>query len=194
MEARSTNTIGFVHYGGDVVAGVNDGIAVHLRSASTGSTAVIEPLSDSSTAGLKIRAKGAATLTLGNTSNAVSLAGSLFTLTGAVTAVSTAVTLTSTRVLIGTGSTSGISLIQQWKVEFNPPDLAATTSAISTITCAGLTTNAHIIITPRVPIDVLYSYQPYCSSANELKVQWYNASASSNSDSTNTAYVIAIMP
>lgn len=80
MYARSSNAKGFVHFGGDVVAGVEDGIAVHLRSASTGSTAVIEPLSDSDTAALKIRAKGAAGLTVGNASNALSVAGSALTL------------------------------------------------------------------------------------------------------------------
>jgi hypothetical protein len=76
MQARSTNVKGFVHFGGDVVAGVEDGIAVQLRSASTGASAIIEPLSDSDTAALTVRAKGAATLTLGNSSNAVALTGS----------------------------------------------------------------------------------------------------------------------
>ena len=79
MYARSTNVKGFVHYGGDLVAGVEDGIGVHLRSASTGSTAIIEALSDSDTAALKIRAKGAAGLTVGNSSNALTLAGNTLT-------------------------------------------------------------------------------------------------------------------
>lgn len=82
MEARSTNAKGFVHYGGDVVAGVEDGVAVHLRSASTGGTAIIEPLTDSDTAALTVRAKGAAVLTFGNTSNAVAITGSSVAITG----------------------------------------------------------------------------------------------------------------
>ena len=82
MQARSTNVKGFVHFGGDVVAGIEDGIAVQLISASTGAAAVIEPLSDSDTAALTIRAKGAATLTLGNSSNAVAVTGSAVTLVG----------------------------------------------------------------------------------------------------------------
>jgi hypothetical protein len=83
IAARSTNTKGYVHFGGDVVSGVEDGIGVKVGSASTGATAWIEPISDSDTAAIGLRAKGAAALTLGNSSNTVNILGSAITLTGA---------------------------------------------------------------------------------------------------------------
>ena len=77
MIARSTNAKGYVHFGGDLVAGVEDGIGVWLQSGSTGATAVVEPISDSDTAALTVRAKGAAELNLGNSSNQVNLLGTV---------------------------------------------------------------------------------------------------------------------
>ena len=87
MNARSTNTKGYVHYGGDIVSGVEDGIGVKLGSASTGGSVLIEPLSDSDTAALTLSAKGAAALTLGNSSNTISITGSAVTITGAGSAI-----------------------------------------------------------------------------------------------------------
>ena len=178
MEARSTNTLGFVHYGGDVVAGVNDGIAVHLRSASTGAAAIIEPLSDSDTAALTVRAKGTAALTLGNSSNTVAFAGSQFA-------------LNSTNVAIGTGSTTFFTLVQKYTVEVAPPALNASTGANSSYTVTGLTTNSVIVASPRMPLNVAYTYRARCSTANELIINWLNVSASTQSDSTNRMTVLA---
>ena len=73
MDRRSTNVKGFVHYGGDIVSGVHDGIGIELGSASTGSTAWIESLSDDTNANIGIRAQGAGTITIGNSSNAVKI-------------------------------------------------------------------------------------------------------------------------
>lgn len=178
MEARSTNTLGFVHYGGDVVAGVNDGIAVHLKSASTGAAAIIEPLSDSSTAALTVRAKGAAALTLGNSSNTVAFAGSQFALNSSATS-------------IGTGSTTYFVLCQKYTVEFTEPALAATTSVISTYTVTGLTTNCNLIFTPRLPTAPSYVWSARCSTANELCITWTNVAVSTNSGSTNRGTLLA---
>lgn len=76
MNARSTNVKGFVHFGGDVQSGVEDGIGVRLGTASTGSTAWVESVSDESNANIGLRAKGTGTVSIGTSSNAVYIAGS----------------------------------------------------------------------------------------------------------------------
>jgi hypothetical protein len=78
MNTRSTNTLGYVHFGHSVIAGVDEGIGVALNPGSTGAAAIIEPISDSDTAALTIQAKGAAALTIGNSSNSVSIGGTPF--------------------------------------------------------------------------------------------------------------------
>jgi hypothetical protein len=75
MDRRSTNVKGFVHYGGDVRSGAQDGIGFSIGSASTGSTAWIESVSDDTNAHLGIRAQGAGTITIGTSSNVVSISG-----------------------------------------------------------------------------------------------------------------------
>lgn len=52
MEFRSTNADGFVHYGGDVVAGVNGTAGVQLTSNS------VQPCGDASNIDLNVKAKG----------------------------------------------------------------------------------------------------------------------------------------
>ena len=170
MSTRSTNAIGFVHFGGDLVAGVNDGVGILLHPASTGSTAVIEPISDSDTAGLKIRAKGAATLTLGNSSNSVLLVGPK----------------------PGTGSTSAVTLMQRYLVSFTAPELAASTAMDSTHACVGLTTGASLImVTPRSPISNAYTFTPRCTAANLLTVAIGNTFGSTiGSGETTNAWIV----
>lgn len=172
MEARSSNAMGrWVHFGGDVAAGVEDGIGVILRSASTGSAAVIEPLSDSDTAALVVRAKGAAALTLGNSSNALNLVAPR----------------------LGANSTTAFALVEKYTVEFTPPSLAATTGVLSTYTVTGLTTNSVLVFTPRLPISPAYSLRPRCSTANELVIAWGNLFGSTigTGESTNRGTLLA---
>jgi hypothetical protein len=78
MDRRSTNVKGFVHFGGSVRSGVEDGIGFSMGSASTGSTAWIESISDDTNANLGIRAQGAGTISIGNSSNAVSISGTKY--------------------------------------------------------------------------------------------------------------------
>lgn len=77
MNARSSNTLGYVHFGHSLVAGVEEGIGVALNPGSTGAAAIVEPISDSDTAALTVRAKGAAVLTIGNSSNTVNITGTI---------------------------------------------------------------------------------------------------------------------
>lgn len=172
MEARSSNAMGrWVHFGGDVAAGVEDGIGVILRSASTGGSAVIEPLSDSDTAALTIRAKGAAALTVGATGNTLNLVAPA----------------------LGAASTTVFSLVQKYTVEFTPPSLAATTGVLSTYAVTGLTTNSVLVFTPRLPISPAYSFSPRCSTANELVISWQNSFGSTigTGESTNRGTLLA---
>jgi len=123
MKARSTNAKGFVHYGGDLVAGVEDGIGVHLKSASTGSAAVIEAISDSDTAALTIRAKGAAVLTLGNSSNAVTMAGPVTLGAGSAFKGAYSTTFTWTLAALTSGAQGEITLTTSVSTALGPGDL-----------------------------------------------------------------------
>lgn len=146
MDRRSTNVKGFVHFGGDITSGVEHGIGLRLGSASTGSTVFLESISDDTNANLAIRAQGAGTISIGNSSNKVAIGG----------AASPFTVLTAT-------------------VEFTPPALAASTSANSTYAVTGLTTNAVIFLTPAAPLSPAYTLTPRCSTANELTVAWGNS-------------------
>jgi hypothetical protein len=77
MDRRSTSAKGFVHFGGEVRTGVEDGLGFSIGHASTGSTGWIETISDDTNAHLGIRAQGAGTITIGTSSNGVSLGGTL---------------------------------------------------------------------------------------------------------------------
>ncbi len=65
MDRRSTNVKGFVHFGGDVQSGVEDGIGVRLGTASTGSTVWVSAISDDTNANIGIRGQGSGGVTIG---------------------------------------------------------------------------------------------------------------------------------
>ena len=152
ISERSTNTKGFVHFGGDIVSGVEDGVGIVVGSASTGAIPYLEPIADS-TASIGIRAKGTGDVRIGNSSNAIALKGP---------------------VSIGNASTTAIPLIQQYTVQYTIPALAASASAESTYTVAGLTTNCGLFLTPQDPLNAAYTYQARCSTAAELVVRGGN--------------------
>ena len=102
MDRRSTSVKGFVHFGGDVRSGVENGIGFNAGHASTGSTAWLETISDDTNAHLGIRAQGAGTITVGNSSNAVSMGGALSV--GGTLGVTGNSTITGT-LKVGTGAT-----------------------------------------------------------------------------------------
>ena len=137
MQARSTNTLGYVHFGHDRVAGGEEGSAVRLGPGSTGATAIIEPISDSDTAALTIQAKGTATVTLGNSSNAVAIVGSAITLTGAGLPIKAAysTTFAYAYTALSSGAFEDLS-IASTTADIQPGDLvsvslAATTNALT---------------------------------------------------------------
>lgn len=64
MEFRSTNPNGYVHFGGDVMSGVNSTSGVHLSSNT------IQPASDSANANLVVKGKGTGGVFIGNSTAA----------------------------------------------------------------------------------------------------------------------------
>ena len=65
MDRRSTNEKGFVHFGGDIQSGANDGTGIRIGSASTGATAYISAISDDTNATIGIRGQGTGGVVLG---------------------------------------------------------------------------------------------------------------------------------
>jgi hypothetical protein len=75
MIYRSTNVDGkYVHFGGDLIAGVDSSNGVHLYGSSTGGK--ITACSDDANTSLKIEGKGTGGVIIGNSSQAVTLADS----------------------------------------------------------------------------------------------------------------------
>jgi len=78
-------------------------------------------------------------------------------------------------------------------VEFTPAVLAASTSAQSTITVAGLATNCALFFTPTTPgLSMAYAFRAQCSTANELRFTQQNITASTIGTSESTARGILI--
>lgn len=66
MNYRSTNTTGHVHFGGAVVAGVEQGSGIELNGASSGSSPVIAPVGDEDNKSLIIKGKGTGGVQIGS--------------------------------------------------------------------------------------------------------------------------------
>ena len=151
------------HFSGDFVAGVGSSHGVELLGGSTGGT--VQPASDDANASLNVRAKGTGLTNIGNSSAVVRIGG----------------------------STSGISAIERYIVEFTEPDLPASTWVNSTYTVTGLTTNAAMFATARLNLANGYTMGVVrCSSANELTIRWVNEGGSTVSGSTNRLTLLAI--
>ncbi len=75
IAARSTNIYGFVHFGGEVISGIEAGVGVRLPACATSATPVLEPFGDESNIGLTIKGKGTGTQTFGGSSGATVIAG-----------------------------------------------------------------------------------------------------------------------
>ena len=69
MNYRSTNEKGIVHFGGSIVAGVEDGSGIELQSASSGANAIIKPVGDESNKGLGLLGKGTSGVFVGSTAS-----------------------------------------------------------------------------------------------------------------------------
>lgn len=77
MDYRSTNAVGFVHFGGEVVIGAQDGSGISLNSGSSAVGPVISVQGDATNIPVTIKAKGTGKVTLGDSSNSVAFLGSV---------------------------------------------------------------------------------------------------------------------
>lgn len=186
MERRSTAD-SFVHFSGDVVSNVESSHGVHLRGGSTGG--IIEPIGDDTNVSLTVRAKNTGILTLGNSSNVTDLVGSSLSLT------STFLNLNSSDVVVGNASTTPMSGIQRYVVQFTAPTMSSGIdggSTVSTVTVTGLTTGTVLMFTPTNPINALYNVRAGCSTAAEAKLYFSHNGISTlgSGESTNRGVLL----
>jgi len=152
---------------------------------------VVQPASDDASAALNVRAKGASgILALGtSTGGPVTFNGSSLGLG------STHVNITSTRVQIGGASTTALSGIQRYVVQFTAPAMSSGIdggSTVSTVTVTGLTTGTVLAFTPTNPINALYSVRAGCSTAAEAKLYFSHNGISTlgSGESTNRGVLL----
>ena len=176
MDRRSTNEIGYTHFGGDVTAQVNSSHGVRLSGGSTGG--VVEAVGDDTNVAIRLRAQGA---------------GVVFLATG-----SQSIVAASTAFRLGNASTSDIVFLQKYRIDWTVPALssagAAGASADSTVTVTGLTTGSVLLfgqtqqwnstVDPGVIVTVR------CSTVDELKITSHNVNASSLSGSTKSGTLL----
>lgn len=156
MRYRSSNARGWTHHLGDLVAHVESSHGVQLSGGSTG--AVVEAVGDDANVLLLVRGKGTGFTQLGNSS--------------AVARVGT--------------STTGISAIQRYVVQFTPPDLSSFAATDSTFTVTGATTNANYVFTESSAVSTVYILSNVrCSTANEVTIRFTNHGPSTISGSSN---------
>ena len=191
MDRRSTSPE-YTHFGGDITAQVNSSHGVRLSGGSTGG--IVEAVGDDTNVSLTIRAQGAGGITIGNSSQALTLSGNIAS--SGIT--STHIALNSTRVSIGS-SAAGVStsfLIRVWRerIDFTVPVMAVNAGAeVGDIAVTGLTTNAVVTIAPRGALNssvagVLIGHA-FCSTAGELHLTLQNA-GTTISGSTMSAYAM----
>lgn len=185
MFRRSTNTIGYTHHGGDITAQVNSSHGVRLTGGSTGG--IVESVGDDTNVTLTLRAQGAGGVVIGNSSQAVTLAGPS---TGFI--ASTHISLNSSRVQFA-GSTTTFIAIRRVRIDFTVPAMAANAGAeVGDIAVTGLTTNAAITLAPRGPLNSSVAglmAMAFCSTAAEMHVTLQNA-GTTISGSTMSAYAL----
>ena len=90
-------------------------------------------------------------------------------------------------------STTFVTVIQKYRVDYTIPVMAVGATASTTCPAVGLTTNSVIVFTPRQQnnssvVGVLLEAR--CSTADELELQIVNASGSTISGSTQSAYIL----
>ena len=95
----------------------------------------------------------------------------------------------------GFGSTTAQVLNQQYYVQFTVPALSSASSAESTVTVTGLTTNSILFFTPTQKLNSTVTgvfITPRCSTVNELTLLISNCSQSSLSGSTQSGRLFQV--
>ena len=150
----------FTHFGGDVISNVDD--SSHGVKLSGGSTGgMVEAVGDDANISLTVRGKGTGGVFLG-------------------------------------ASTAALGGIFLHTVQYTQPAVEASSfAAHSTITVVGLATNSGLIFTPRTDVsDPSPStlgrvvIVPFCSTAGELKLVFYNQTGSTMSAQSTSRGVL----
>ena len=183
MDTRSTNAVGYTHFIGDLTAHVGSSHGARLSGGSTGG--VVEAVGDDDNISMTIRGKGTGLVRLGNSSQAIVSTG----------VTSTHFAIASTRVTVG--STFGFGLIQRVIVQIDSAALVVaaegTSDTVSTVT--GATTNSLCIFMPHATFSTRYTFQAFCSTADEVRIRLFNTQAttfgSGQSSNRGTLFVIA---
>lgn len=189
MEFRSTNTLGFVHFQGDIVSNVSSNgpgpssHGVQLTGGATGG--VVQPAGDETNIALNVRSKGTGPCNVGaSTSGQLNLASSM-------------IDVQSTRMQLGDASTSGLIMAQRYVVQIDTAAmvLAASASADTVVSIADLTTNVSFAINQHATWSTRYDFSVMCSTAAELRVRLTNRAASTfgSGESSNRLTVTAFM-
>jgi hypothetical protein len=100
-----------------------------------------------------------------------------------------------TAIRIGQASTTTITKIQRFRVDWTVPALSSGASDETTVTVTGLSTSDVMIFQPRVIINSTVAgvqVQARCSTANELVLSQGNISVSSLSGSTQSGYLLVV--
>lgn len=171
MDRRSTNEIGYTHFGGDVTAQVNSSHGVRLSGGSTGG--IVEAVGDDTNILLAIRGQGTGSVRIGASGQQVDL--------------------DAANIVFGTASTTPIVGINRYRVDYTVPAMSSNSAAQDTVTVTGLTTNSILVLTPRLQTNstvVGVIMEPRCSTADELKLTFVNGSVSSLSGSTQSGYLL----
>lgn len=96
-------------------------------------------------------------------------------------------------VRLGLGSTTAVAMMQRYRIDATVPALSSASSAESTVTVTGLTTNSILILQNRVKLNSTVTgvtATARCSTADELVIEWHNISQSSLSGSTQSFYLL----
>lgn len=167
MEFRSTNP--GQHISNDLVTNVGSSHGVQLSGGSTGG--VVQACGDDANIDLTVKAKGTGHVIIGDSSNTYTLL---------------------MNPIVGNASTTALSFVQRYLIQFTPPALAASTQVSSTFTVTGLTTNSVLMFTPRTNLSGAYNIVPRCSTANELVLTFQNITASTigTGESTNRGVLL----
>lgn len=174
MNYRSTNAAGrYVHWGGAGVFGVEHGSGIEINPNSSGASPNITVVGDETNKSMAIFPKGSGTLTLGAAGATLAFAG--------------------TATQIGTASTTAFAFVQRYRIDATVPALSSASSAESTVTVTGLTTNSILILQNRIKLNSTVTgvtATARCSTADELVIEWHNISQSSLSGSTQSFYLL----
>lgn len=159
---RSTNNTGYSHHGGALVVGTELGSGIEFNPTSSGASPTILPAGDETDKSLLLAGKG----------------------TGGIQ--------------IGAASTTPITLIQLHVLNFTIPALssagASGSASDSTVTFAGMSTNEVLILQQRVSYnstsDPAVRVTARCSTAEELRLTFWNHGPSTISGSTASARLL----